>query len=298
MKIFERVVCGFDGSPDATAALRQVVRLRPREGRVVTMTFWDPGVAAQAGWQAEAIALEVERAAFEVTNVAAHELEHVPYAETRLVRGSPFAALRTAIETERATLVAVGASGHGRTAGVLLGSLATRIVHHASCPVLVARRTEEPDRFPRSVVVGVDGSREALAALTVAEALGRRLGVPTRALAATGGKPVDPDGLQNVADLRWSESTPVDALVQASADADLVVVGSRGLHGLRAFGSVSEQVAHRAACSVLVVRPLVWELVDEARAATVAAGAEPEPTLAWSSELLASRVTSAGPLRP
>ncbi|MGE5690058.1 MAG: universal stress protein [Pseudomonadota bacterium] len=27
-----------------------------------------------------------------------------------------------------------------------------------------------------------------------------------------------------------------------------------GLHGLRALGSVSERVAHRAACSVLVVR--------------------------------------------
>jgi nucleotide-binding universal stress UspA family protein len=31
-------------------------------------------------------------------------------------------------------------------------------------------------------------------------------------------------------------------------------VGSRGLHGLRALGSVSERVAHDASCSVLVVR--------------------------------------------
>ena len=30
--------------------------------------------------------------------------------------------------------------------------------------------------------------------------------------------------------------------------------GSRGLHGVKALGSVSERVAHRAACSVLVVR--------------------------------------------
>ena len=37
-------------------------------------------------------------------------------------------------------------------------------------------------------------------------------------------------------------------------DADLLVVGSRGLHGVRALGSVSERVAHRAPCSVLVVR--------------------------------------------
>jgi nucleotide-binding universal stress UspA family protein len=32
------------------------------------------------------------------------------------------------------------------------------------------------------------------------------------------------------------------------------VLGSRGLRGVRALGSVSEQVGHEAACSVLVVR--------------------------------------------
>lgn len=36
--------------------------------------------------------------------------------------------------------------------------------------------------------------------------------------------------------------------------AHLAVVGSRGLHGVKALGSVSERVAHDAACSVLVVR--------------------------------------------
>jgi nucleotide-binding universal stress UspA family protein len=47
---------------------------------------------------------------------------------------------------------------------------------------------------------------------------------------------------------------PVPVLTAASADADLLVVGSRGLRGVRALGSVSERVAHRAACSTLIVR--------------------------------------------
>jgi nucleotide-binding universal stress UspA family protein len=47
---------------------------------------------------------------------------------------------------------------------------------------------------------------------------------------------------------------PVQALVSATADADLMIVGSRGLHGLKALGSVSERVAHRVDCSTLVVR--------------------------------------------
>jgi hypothetical protein len=47
---------------------------------------------------------------------------------------------------------------------------------------------------------------------------------------------------------------PVDALMSASADADLLIVGSKGLHGVKALGSVSERVAHQAQCSVLIVR--------------------------------------------
>ena len=41
----------------------------------------------------------------------------------------------------------------------------------------------------------------------------------------------------------------------AAESVSLVAVGSRGLTGLRALGSVSERVAHRARCSVLVARP-------------------------------------------
>lgn len=39
-----------------------------------------------------------------------------------------------------------------------------------------------------------------------------------------------------------------------STQASLVVIGSRGMTGLKALGSVSERVAHRAPCSVLIVR--------------------------------------------
>jgi nucleotide-binding universal stress UspA family protein len=55
-------------------------------------------------------------------------------------------------------------------------------------------------------------------------------------------------------DVELHEARPVDALVVASEHADLVVVGSRGVTGIRALGSVSERVGHEARSSVLVVR--------------------------------------------
>jgi nucleotide-binding universal stress UspA family protein len=51
------------------------------------------------------------------------------------------------------------------------------------------------------------------------------------------------------------ERDPADALLDAAGTSDLLVLGARGLQGLRALGSVSERVAHRAPTSVLVVRP-------------------------------------------
>jgi nucleotide-binding universal stress UspA family protein len=88
----------------------------------------------------------------------------------------------------------------------------------------------------------------------VAQDLAERFGSRLRVIAAVGGDPLEVDGLKSVGLVEFDERKPVDALADASQTADLVIVGSRGLGGLRALGSVSERIAHKAACSVLVVR--------------------------------------------
>ncbi|MCY7303337.1 MAG: universal stress protein [Thermoleophilia bacterium] len=73
-------------------------------------------------------------------------------------------------------------------------------------------------------------------------------------LAATGGKQIESEGAWAARVDKWTPGHPVVNLLDQSLHANLVILGSRGLHGLRALGSVSERVAHRAYCSVLVVR--------------------------------------------
>ena len=56
---------------------------------------------------------------------------------------------------------------------------------------------------------------------------------------------------------RVVEGPPAGVLVDDSRDADLLVVGSRGHGGFAGLmlGSVSQQVAHHAACPVVIVHP-------------------------------------------
>jgi nucleotide-binding universal stress UspA family protein len=56
--------------------------------------------------------------------------------------------------------------------------------------------------------------------------------------------------------VRALSGLPAQALIDASSDADLLVVGSRGVGGFARLmiGSVSYQVVHHAHCPVVVVR--------------------------------------------
>jgi nucleotide-binding universal stress UspA family protein len=120
--------------------------------------------------------------------------------------------------------------------------------------VLIARAAGGP--FPRRIVVGIDGSPQSAVAYATARRFAIRFGSEVWPVVAHGGKGVDKQRVAGIVDYHHEDlpDEPVAALVAAAANADLVIVGSRGLHGFKALGSVSERVAHQAHCSTLVVR--------------------------------------------
>jgi nucleotide-binding universal stress UspA family protein len=58
---------------------------------------------------------------------------------SRISRGDPAEEIIGAAQREKADLIVVGSRGHGRLAGLLLGSVAQKVLAHAACPVLGAR---------------------------------------------------------------------------------------------------------------------------------------------------------------
>jgi nucleotide-binding universal stress UspA family protein len=251
--LFDRVLCGVDETPESLDAVRQAVRLRAVSGTLAVVSAVDLTHVVRAGWAATPIAVDIEQAAERGLEAAHRE---APEAVVQMIRGRPVDVLLAEAKRIPATLVAVGSHGHRRGVGIALGGVATTMLHEAPCSVLVARRPAVADKFPQSIVVGIDGSRESALAAAVAFSLGERFGAEVWPVASTSGKEIDLDAVRAIATgVGLDKRRPVDVLVTASRDANLLVVGSRGLHGLAALGSVSERVAHSAPCSVLVVRP-------------------------------------------
>lgn len=246
-----RVVVGVDDTPGSFDAARQAAAYQGEGGSLHLVAAADVDRAVHAGFSGPGLTRQMLVAADHGLRRAEREL---PWATTLLVKGSPPAALLERLNAYHATLVAVGAGHPARTTGLMLGAVASVILREATCSVLVSR-VDGSLLLPNRIVVGVDGSPQSTAAADLARGLADRFGASLKTVTGLGGKRVDPQRIsETFPESKHLPDPPVDAMVGASRNADLVVVGSRGLHGLKALGSVSERVAHRAACSVLIVR--------------------------------------------
>ncbi|MFD7611645.1 universal stress protein [Streptomyces sp. NPDC059828] len=185
--------------------------------------------------------------------------------------------------SREASALVVGSRGLGTLTGLLLGSVGLAVAAHAESPVFVVRGTDL-DAAGDSVIVGV--GEPAAAAETLAFALReaelRKLPLtavhawrsstpelPGRRVAA-----VETSGMQHAetelaevlgqsgldlgsltVERRVKEGSARDALLGASSDAALLVVGARRRNGHAGMqlGSVNHAVLHHSACPVALV---------------------------------------------
>jgi universal stress protein A len=130
---FKRIIVAVDGSATADRAADQAIELAKSLGATMALVHVvDPDalpVEGASGWAEHdgrnLLAALVKRATLEPSPAA-----FVPI-------GKPAAEIVAAAREWRADLIVIGSHGRGRVARMLIGSVATAVIHHAPCPVLV-----------------------------------------------------------------------------------------------------------------------------------------------------------------
>jgi nucleotide-binding universal stress UspA family protein len=140
------VIVGIDGSDNAAHALAWAAsEARTRTTRLTVVHGYQvPPVGAYPYSTATIDPALMPRAARHLLDTA---LEHIDTAGLDVVPvASPGGAAHAVLQSaEDADLVVVGSRGLGPFQRLLLGSVATQIVHHAPCPVAVIPYPHRPD---------------------------------------------------------------------------------------------------------------------------------------------------------
>ncbi len=271
--MFENVLVGVNGKPNARDAVALARRLIARDGQL-TLGHVHRG---------EMPSIELLEPALAAAGVDV-ELKSI-------VASHPGAGLHQQAERQQADLLVVGSCSHGLFGRATLGDDTRDALNGAPCAVAIAARgyAENPEPI-ETIGVAYDGSPESAAALELARELADSSGAKIEAMdvvsmpsvAFTGiiALPMGDtlDTMLESAKVRMSALTGVDGkaiygipgeeLAAFSAQVDLLVVGSRGYGPLKrlVLGSTSNYLAGHARSSLLVLPRVAASQTDDAQA--------------------------------
>jgi nucleotide-binding universal stress UspA family protein len=285
------VVVGLDGSDKDDAAIAFAGREAELLGAPIhLLTAHEVHAGLVGAWDAGFVPLGLEPHVAEANRsviARARDALAAAHPSVPLTMSQPWGTPSQALvdASARARIVVVGSGRKGTVEKILLGTTSLDTAMHAACPVVVVG--EDAGNPVGPVVVGVDGSQHSVEAARVAgdEAARRRvrlLVVTTWWLEVVDGIVVTEEGTPQweqvearhrdmldevLAPVREAHpdldieivlrnERPVAALLELSAGAGILVVGTRGRGGFAgmALGSVSHKVLQRASVPVAVVR--------------------------------------------
>jgi 3-phenylpropionate/trans-cinnamate dioxygenase ferredoxin reductase component len=256
---YRTIVVGTDGSPTASVAVDVAQKLAKRlRGTLVLVGALDAyGVARQP----------LQTALYEAAEAArAKKVDAI----AELIEGTPGESILAAAIKHDADLIVVGNRGMGQATRFRLGSVPDWIAHDAPCDLLIVDTTgragpREPAPPYTRILAGTDGSGTATEAVRKAFTLASVYGGSVT-LVHVGDPIVGAIKLEEVASTkpedvevqkRAVEGDPAQRIceIAESEDVQLVVVGNKGMAGVRRFlGSVPNKVAHEVPSDVLIAK--------------------------------------------
>jgi nucleotide-binding universal stress UspA family protein/nitrite reductase/ring-hydroxylating ferredoxin subunit len=252
---YKRIVHGTDGSASSVRATRVAAALTvANNAELIVVHVQVPGDASAPQTLASALA------ACEAAGVKARKISG------ELLDGRAAETIVDFAEQRDAGLVVV--SG-GRGQQYSLGDVAHRLSHHSRCDLLIVSDRAPADGRYTHVLLATDGSktadRAARKAYDLAESVGARVTMAFVGHPATG-KLVTADTVATYAgevptEVEIVSGDPTAEILGAArrADADLIVIGNKGMTGAKRFftASVPGRVSEQADRDVLVCRTVV-----------------------------------------
>jgi nucleotide-binding universal stress UspA family protein len=261
--VFSDVVCGIDGTRTSYHAVSRTCELLEPEERITILVCTNQ--AGVGRWATATISpTRARRALSEAGQIAKKAGLH---AEKVLDPGG-LPGKRLLMQAADHTLLALGAPMmRRRRAGLWIGGVTLEAVHYLPSSLLVAR--EMPLEAGEQVLLALDGTNDAPALTGIAAEVARRLergllvvhavGVEDRSQRHYVEGQLDrlPRNLGAAPEVVIEADPPSEAILRLADErqTSLIIMGSRRVGGIRALGSVSERIAHRAHCSVMVIRP-------------------------------------------
>jgi nucleotide-binding universal stress UspA family protein len=136
------IVVGTDGSSGAEAAVRKVIELASGSGATVHLVCAYPGRSTleRLGLTAKTDAVDMRGVAVDVLARDERRFEEAGFeVETHAQEGDPADTLAAIATETKADLIAIGSHGTSALKRFALGSVASKLSHHAPASLLIVR---------------------------------------------------------------------------------------------------------------------------------------------------------------
>jgi len=272
-----KILVPIDGSASSIMAEETAATIAKKTGASVTvlhvMQELRLGYRLPSNIQDELLGSIEQHAKSTVDNAKALFYEEKVEVDAEMMGGSDSADSILEFSQKDYDLVIMGARGENEKDPYALGSVTKKVVRHTRCPTLIVKKVSPL----ANLLVCIDGSEHAIRALSYGVKLAEKLGasitllnVQERRLYESSPKAAEELGERVLSKalgsigkrkvkvskkLEFGVPSDVIAEVAEKGNHDLIILGSRGLGTVERFllGSVSDDVTHKAKCSVLIV---------------------------------------------
>ena len=279
-----KVLIGYDDTPEGEDALelgRRICEVLDATPLVATVIA-HPRNGAETDEFDKAVQAYCER----LFAKARERLDGLDVQAKPMINDSPAAGIYELTDWLNPTAIVIGSTRNGTSRRVQVGTVGGSLLSGVHSSVAVAPRGyADADAGLGRIGVAIDGASESRRGLSAATLLADRLSVGLRIISVMGQphyvlggllSPLGPEEYREYKQKEWEQvyedarervpdgvptepvllhGDPAEALVEASSDLDLLVLGSRGYGPVKGtlLGGVSARVMAAAACPVLVV---------------------------------------------